>query len=146
MAITASLMFGLSLEKCFIDTLGESWEAEDNLGGMTTDAYSPNSDTHDFHADLTNVVSGSDTETLTTTEWSIGSPSAGTMKFDLDDPAWAASTFTDAMCFVHFTNVGASATNQLLYLLDFVTAGSTNNGLFTVQIHANGAVNLDYTP
>ncbi|MCH8130741.1 MAG: hypothetical protein IIC70_12700, partial [Acidobacteria bacterium] len=53
MAITASGLFGLSIEKMMIDTLGESIEAEDMLAYLVQDGYTPNFDTHDFHADLT---------------------------------------------------------------------------------------------
>jgi hypothetical protein len=42
--------------------------------------------------------------------------------------------------------VSSSATDQLVYLLDFVTAVSTTAGLLLVSIHANGVFNWDYTP
>ena len=51
MSITASGFYGLSLEKCLIDTLGESLEAEDNKVALVQDAYTPNFDTHDFFND-----------------------------------------------------------------------------------------------
>jgi hypothetical protein len=51
-AITASGLYGLTLEKIFIDTLGESLEAEDNKVLMVTDTEAPNFDTNDFRADI----------------------------------------------------------------------------------------------
>ena len=153
MAITASGLYGLSIEKMLIDTLGESLEAEDHYMALVTDTYTPNFDTHDFYNDLTNEIGSgggytTGGTTITTTEVTVGSPAAGQLKWDHDDATWAASTITNAMAGVDLTNVGgaASATNQLIALLDFVTAVSTVSGLLTVQIAANGVFYLDYTP
>ena len=147
MAITASGFFGLSLEKAWIDTLGQSLEAEDNDMALVLDGYTPNFDTHDFHDDLTNELSGTGYTTggkaFTGTELTL---SGGTMTWDCTDVAWTTSTFVDVMASVLITNVGSSATDQLICLQDFVTAVSTNVGTFTVQIHANGIATLDYTP
>jgi hypothetical protein len=150
MSITASGMFGLTIEKMFIDTAAQSLEAETHNGMLVEDGYTPAFDTHDFRADVTNECSGtgytSGGSNLTTTEISVGSPSAGTLKWDFDDPAWPASTISNAMALVTFFDTGSSATDMLILLLDFVTAVSTSSGLLTVQIHSNGALNLDYTP
>lgn len=148
MAVTASGFYGLSLEKMMIDTLGESLEAEDQKGLLVTDSEAPNFDTHDFRNDITaEIGSGGGYTTggvaLTTTEITL---SSGTLKWDFDDPQWASSTITSAMALVTYTNVGATSTDQLLLLLDFVTAVSTSSGTLTVQIHTNGAMTLDYTP
>ena len=58
MSVTASGLYGLSLEKVFIDTLGESLEAEDNKELLVTDTHTPNFDTHNFRDDVTDEVSG----------------------------------------------------------------------------------------
>ena len=153
MSITASGLYGLSLEKMFIDTLGESLEAEDHFMLLVTDSYTPNFDTHDFYNDITNEIGSgggytTGGNTITTTEITVGSPAAGQLKWDHDDGAWAASTITNAMAAVDYTNVAgiANATDQLIALMDFVTAVSTVSGLLTVQIAANGVFYLDYTP
>ena len=147
MAITASGLFGLSLEKALIDTLGESWEAEDNKVLMVTDTYAPNFDTHDFRDDITNEVSGTGYTAggtaLTSTELTINS---GTLVFDAADVSWASSTIASAMAGVYYTNVGAAATDQLVLLSDFVTAASTTNGTFTIQWAAGGIAIFDYSP
>lgn len=149
MAITASLMYGITRKKIEIDTLGQSLEAETHKGLLCTDAYAPNADTHDFRDDVTNeapATGGYTTGgvTVTTTVLTVGAPAAGQWKFDHDDPQWAASTIVAVMAFVHYYNVGTAATDPLSHLLDFVTAATTNNGLLLIQIHADGAVNLDY--
>ncbi len=148
MSITASGVYGLTLEKMLIDTLGESLEAEDHKMALVTDTYTPAFDTHDFHADLTNEIgSGGGYTTggtaFTATEVTL---SSGTLTWDFADVTWAASTITSAMAGICITNVGSSATDQLILLLDFVTAVSTSSGLLTVAINASGALTLDYTP
>lgn len=148
MSITASGFFGLSLEKALIDTLGESLEAEDNKVALVNDSYTPNFDTHDFHADLTNEIANGGGYTtggaaFTSTEITL---SSGTLTWDFADPSWASSTIASAMAAICITNVGASATDQLLLLMDFVTAVSTTAGTLLVTIAGTGAMTIDYTP
>jgi hypothetical protein len=145
--ITASGVYGLSLEKMMIDTLGESLEAEDNKVLMVQDAHTPDFTAHDFRADITNEVSGTGYtaggNALTSTEITLAS---GLLTFDGADVDWPASTITDAMAAVFYTNVGAAGTDQLISLSDFVTSASSVAGLFRVQWHANGIITIDYTP
>jgi hypothetical protein len=153
MSITASGLYGLSIEKMMIDTLGESLEAEDHYMLLVTDTYTPNFDTHALYSDITNQIGAgggytTGGTTITTTEVTVASPAAGQLKWDHDDATWAASTITNAMAGIDLTNVAglAAASNQLIACLDFVTAVSTVSGLLTVQIAANGVFYLDYTP
>ena len=127
MSITGSGLYGLSLEKALIDTLGESWEAEDNRVLMVTDTYTPDFNAHDFYADITNEVTGTGYtaggELLTTTEITL---SGGVLTFDAADVAWTTSTIANAMAGVLKTTVSGSATDQLILLSDFVTAASSS--------------------
>jgi len=147
MAISASGFYGLSLEKMMIDTLGESLEAEDNKVALVLDAYTPNFDTHDFFTDITNEATGTGYtaggQAFTSTEVTLAS---GVLTWDFADPSWTSSTIANAMAAVTYTNVGSSATDQLLLLLDFVTAVSTSAGTLLVAINPSGAMTLDYTP
>lgn len=147
MAITASGLYGLTLEKLLIDALAESFEAEDNKVLMVTDAYTHNYDTHDFRDDITNEVSGTGYTAgglaLTGTEITLAS---GLLTFDAADLSWPNSTIASAMAAIHFFNVGSAATDALGFLSDFVTAASTNNGTFTIQWHSSGIYTIDYTP
>ena len=150
MAITASGLYGLSLEKMMIDTLGISLEAEDNKVGLVLDGYTHNYDTHDFHADLTNEHSGGNyaKEALTTTEITLA---AGTLTYDAADTVFdngAADdvTITDAMAAVVWTEIGASATDQLIGLWDFGSTAASTNSTFTVEWNGSGLFTLDYTP
>ncbi|KKM03934.1 hypothetical protein LCGC14_1769460 [marine sediment metagenome] len=146
-SITAAGLFGLTLEKFFIDTAGVSLEAETNKIALVQDGYTPNFDTHDFHADLTNEVTGTnytvEGEAATTTEITL---SSGTLKFDAADTVYATVTISDAMAGVLALAVGSSATNQLVVLQDFVTAASATAANFTIQHNASGIFTLDYTP
>ena len=147
MAISASGFYGLTLEKMFIDTAGESLEAEDNNMLLVQDGYTPAFDTHDFRDDITNECSGTGYSTggkaFTGTEVTL---SGGTLTWDCSDVAWTSSTISNAMASVLYFNVGSEATDQLICLQDFVTAVSTSSGTLTVQINASGIATLDYTP
>jgi hypothetical protein len=147
MTITASGLYGLTLEKMLIDTLGESLEAEDNKVLMVLDAEAPNFDTHDFRADIAQEVTGTNYTAggtaITATEVTLAS---GVLTFDAANVSWASSTIANAMAGVFYTNVGSAATDQLVSLHDFVTAASTTNGTFEIAWHANGLFTLDYTP
>jgi hypothetical protein len=150
MAITASGLYGLTIEKMLIDTAGESLEAEDHTLSLVTDTYAPNFDTHDFHADLTNEISGGNyaADAVTSTEVTL---SSGTLTYDAADNVYDNGgsndvTITDAMAAVLVTTVSGTATNQLVGLWDFVTAASCSNSTFTVQWAAGGLFSLDYTP
>lgn len=148
MAVTASGMYGLTLEKIFIDTAGETLEAEDNKTLLVNNSETPNFDTHDFRADITNeIANGGGYSTggiaLTTTEITL---SSGTLTFDAADSAWAASTISVARAAVHYFVTGNSATDMLVYLINFGADVSTSSGTLTIQYNASGIFTLDYTP
>lgn len=149
MTITASGLYFPTLEKMFIDTAGQSLEAETHKALLVLDTYAPDFDAHDFRNDVTNEVpatGGYSTGgvTITGTEITGATPSTGILKWDFNDPQWAASTIANAMALIAYFNVGTAATDMLIELLDFVTAVSTSNGLLLVQIAANGAFTLDH--
>jgi hypothetical protein len=147
MAITASGVYGLSLEKALIDTLGESWEAEDNKVMLDSDSDTPNFDTHDFRNDVATEVTGTNWAAggvaLTGTEITL---SSGVLTFDATDTSVSTTTITNAMAAIYYTNVGSSATDQLVMLLDFVSNVSTVAGTFAIVYNASGLLTLDYTP
>lgn len=147
MAITASGLYGLTLEKMLNDTAGQSLEAETHKVLMVQDAYGPDFNLHDFRDDVTNEVSGTGYTaggaTLTGTELTV---SSGILTFDAADVSWTSSTITDAMAAIGYFNVGTAATDMLVFLSDFVTAASTSNGTFTIQWAASGIFTIDFTP
>ncbi len=152
MAIAASGIYGLTLEKFLIVTVAvaQSIEAETNKGMLVLDAYTPNFDTDAFRSVIVNEATGTGYTAggiaLTTTDITPASPAAGTLKIDHDDPSWANSTIANAMALIEYLNVGTPATDPLWCLLDFVTAVSTSAGTLLVSIAAAGAINIDHTP
>lgn len=149
MAISGSGLYLPTFEKQLIDTLGLSMESETAIyGALVTDSYTPDYTAHDFFNDVTNEVSGTGYtaggQVITATEVTLAS---GVATFDHADPSWTSSTITNAMGLVeYFKRGGASTADELLLLLDFVTAASTSNGTFLVQIAAGGAAQWDLVP
>jgi hypothetical protein len=146
-SITASGLYGLTFEKMFIDTAAQSMEAETHKILMVEDAHTPDFNAHNFRDDITNEVAGTGYtaggQAFTGTEWTI---SGGVLTYDFTDPAWTTSTIPNAMAAVGYFNVGSAATDQLLFLLDFITAASSSGGTFTININASGAITFDFTP
>jgi hypothetical protein len=150
MAVTASGLFGLTLEKQLIDTLGLSLESETALSvAMITDSATPDFSAHDFWSDLeANQVSGTGYTaggaTLTGTELTV---SSGVLTYDATDVAWTSSTISNAMAGVgYFDRGGATTADELMFLSDFVTAASSSSGTFTIQWNASGIFTVDFTP
>jgi hypothetical protein len=152
MAITAAGLFGLTLEKFMNATSFPASGLESETAvkmAMITDSATPNFDTMDFWNDLSaNEVSGTgytaDGQVLTGTELTI---SGGVLTYDATDPAWTTSTISNAMAGVfYFDRGGATSADELVGLLDFVTAASSSGGTFTIQLNASGIFTVDYTP
>ncbi len=149
MAILAGL-YGISLEKMMIDTLGESIEAADMFAQLHTDTHTPDFTADDFHADLDNEMATTNytSETIVTPLVTLAT---GTLTFDHVDTLYDNGgadnvTVTDAMAQIGITTVSGTATDQLIYCLDFLTAASSTASTFTTQIHTSGVFTLDYTP
>lgn len=140
-------MYGLTLEKFLIDTAAVSLEGELNKIALVQDAYAPDFDADDFHADLTNEVTGTNYtaqgEAATTTEVTVA---AGSLKFDAADTVYTNVTIADAMGGALALANGSSATNCLVVLQDFVTAASATAADFTIQHHTDGIFTIDYIP
>lgn len=147
MAIGAAGAYALTWEKMFIDTAGQSMEAETHKELLVQDAYTPDYDVHDFRDDITNEVTGTNYTaggvTVTGTEWTI---SGGLMTFDMVDTVYSNVTISNAMAGVFYFNVGTAATDQLILLQDFVTAASATAADFTIQHAGGGVATLDHTP
>lgn len=142
----ASGVFGLTLEKFFIDTLGDSLEAEDNNIMLVTDTFTPDFDAHDFRADVTNEVSGTGYtaggKAYTGTEITL---SGGVLTFDAADVSWTSSTIT-ARGSILYRTTGVAANDELFMAHTFGSDVSSTSGTFTVAWNASGLFTLDYTP
>jgi hypothetical protein len=139
-------VYGLTLEKFFIDTLGDSLEAEDNNIMLTQSGYTPNFDTQDFRNDVTNESSGagysSGGKAFTGTEITL---SGGVLTFDSADPSWAGASVT-ARGSVLYRPTGNAATDELFMAHTFGSDVTATAGTFTVAWNASGILTIDYTP
>jgi len=149
MAVSSGL-YGLTLEKFFIDTVGDSLEAEDNELALVTDTHTPNFDTHDFAADLTNEITGGNyaREPVTTTEVTL---SSGVLTYDAADTVYDNGgsddvTITNAEASAFIIDITNDADSPLFCMHDFTAPASCSNSTFTVQWAGTGLITLDYTP
>lgn len=145
MAVTASGLYCLTLEKMFIDTAGQSVEAETHNVCLITNANTPDFNTHDFRNDVTETTGtgySAGGANLTGTELTI---SGGTLTFDATDFSIAATTIT-ARAAVGFFDTGDAATDMLIFLSNFGADASTVAGTFSVVWSASGIWTLDATP
>lgn len=145
MAVTASGLFFLTVEKMFNNGAALNAEAEDTKIFMITNSATPNFDTHDFYNDLSgNEVSGTGYTAggvaMTGTEVTV---SSGTLVYDANDVSWTSSTITSARAAVQQF---AAVANEILVLVNFGADYATSNGTFTIQWNASGIFTIDLTP
>lgn len=145
MAVAAGL-YGLTFEKMFIDTMAQTLEAETHKAFLTQNAETPDFNLDDFRDDANaseasgaNYTAGG--QTITVTEVTVA---AGFVKWDFDNPSWAASSIT-ARGLVPYFNVGTAATDAVIGMNDFGSDFTSTNGTFTVQLDANGFFRIDIT-
>ena len=106
-----------------IDTLGQSLEAETHKVLMVTDSEAPNFDTHDFRADIAAEVTGTGyTLGGVDDHHDRGHPRRRGADLRRRRRVLGVVTIANAMAAVGYTNVGSAATDQLIWLSDFVTA------------------------
>lgn len=107
---------------------------------LVTSSYTPDIDTHEDFADVTNEVSG--------TGYTAGGATLGTVTvtknttddrgvFDAADVTWSSSTIT-ARGAVIYKSTGVAGTSLLLCYVDFGSDKTSSNGNFTIQWSADG--------
>ncbi len=112
---------------------------------LVTSSYSPNQDTHEDFADVTNEVSG--------TGYTAGGVALASKAvtadntdnegvFDADDASWSASTIT-ARGAVLYKDTGTPSTSLLICYIDFGSDKASSAGTFTLQWAAEGILNLN---
>tara|TARA_B000000565_G_scaffold249866_1_gene221726 strand:+ start:1911 stop:2252 length:342 start_codon:yes stop_codon:yes gene_type:complete len=112
---------------------------------LVTSSYTPDFDTHDYKADVTNEVSGTGYSaggaSLTSVTFTI---SSGSLVWDAADVSWTESTITSAAAAVIYDD---TLTNDpLIAYIDFGGSFSTTSGTFQIQWNASGIFTLDLTP
>lgn len=111
---------------------------------LVTSAYTPNQDTHEDMADVTNEITG--------TGYSAGGATIGSSTVTADntdnegvwdgaDVTWTTATIT-ARGAVIYKSTGVAANDLLVCYLDFSTDQSSSGADFTIAWNAEGILNL----
>lgn len=147
----SSGLYGLNLEKFFIDTVGDSLEAEDGDLGLVTDTHTPDFNADDFAADIDNEATGATNyarEAVPGTEITLA---AGVLTWDFTDVVFDNGggddvTIPDAEAAFYVIPITNDADSPLVAMWDYGSSGSCTNSTFTHQVNGSGAVTLDYIP
>lgn len=106
---------------------------------LCTSSYTPDQDTHESKADITNEVTGTGyTAGGATLATKAVTYSSRVTKFDADDVQWASSTITARYAVLYDDTPAAAADKKLLLWVDFGADKSSENGTFKIQWAAGG--------
>lgn len=104
---------------------------------LTTSAYTPNQDTHDFRDDVTNEVTGTGYTaggaTLTGVAVTYDAAS-NEVRIKWTDPTWATSTITARTAVIYKARGGASSADELVAYATNDADVSSTAGTFTVDL------------
>ena len=111
---------------------------------LVTSAYTPDADTHEDFADVTNEVSGTGYTAGGATLANAAVTADNTDDegvFDADDVVWSDSTIT-ARGAVVYKSTGTASTSLLICYIDFGSDQSSSSGNFTITWNSEGILNL----
>ena len=114
---------------------------------LTTSAYVPDQDAHDYFNDVTNefgtgngYTAGGATIANDTLTYTTGT---NVMKYDGDDVSWTSSTITNArVAVIYDSTPGTAATNPLIGYIVFDADVSTSSGTLTITWDSAGIATL----
>lgn len=142
MAVTAKL-YGNFIVQAFRKE--HHWQNDTYKCMLTTSAYTPDQDVHDYRDDVTNEVSGTGysaggatiaNRTLTYTA------ATNKIMLDGDDVSWPNSTITARTAVVYNDTPSTNATKGLVCYQQESADISSNNGTFSVVWNAAGIVEV----
>lgn len=108
---------------------------------LTTSAYVPNQDTHQYKSSVTNEVTGTG---YTATGATLASAAVtydtatNVLKFDAADTSWASSTITARYAVIYDATPATDATRPLIGYVDFGADVSSTAAAFTITWDAAG--------
>lgn len=111
---------------------------------LVTSSYTPNQDTHEDMADVTNEVSGTGYSAggATLANKTVTQDNTGNkMVFDADDVQWTTSTIT-ARGAVIYKSTGTAANDLLIAYIDFGADKVSTAGTFTITWDSAGILTL----
>lgn len=137
--------YGLGMEAVVEQNV--AWLTDPIKVALTTSAYTPNQDTHDFFNDVTNEVTGTGytaggaTLTGKTVTYDASSQRVW---LNADDVTWGTSTIT-ARYAVIYHDTGTPSTSTLLGYVDFGSDQSSTAADFEIQWATNDILYIDVT-
>lgn len=120
------------------------WVTDTIKVALTTSAYTPDQDVHDFFNDVTNEITG--------TGYSAGGVTLGSKSTSYDTTSnetrliaanaqWTSASFTAAKAVI-FKDTGTASTSPLLGYVDFGGNETVSSGTFTIQWDATGVLKI----
>ena len=138
MAVTA-FYYGVGVKKILqgsIDLDTDTFKAM-----LTTSAYTPDQDVHDFRDDVTNEISGTGYSaggvTISTPVVSYDTAS-NEVRWDFDDPSWTSASFTARFLVVYKSRGGAASADELVAYVNFGGDETVASGTFTYVVPSTG--------
>lgn len=143
MAVTAK-WYGTPIKNMWSGANVVDWDTDTIKCALTTSAYTPDQDAHDFFNDITNEVSGtgysSGGVTLTCSAPTYDSAS-NTVSLDASDAQWTSASFTARYAII-YKSTGVSSTSPLLGYVDFGGDETVSSGTFTIVWAATGVLTI----
>jgi len=149
MAITQSGLYYITVRNAF-QGAAINLSTDTVYGALYTNSITPNFDTDTSYASSP-YTSGQSSGAGYVTGGSalatkLHSVSSGTLIYDADDLAWAASTVTARGLLLWDTTPTTPVADPVVCLINFGQDYSTSNGTFTVQFSANGIYRIQLVP
>ncbi len=122
-------------------------DADTFIVGLSTSTYAPNAATHEALADITNELSGSGYARQTLTGVALTEPSAGTWRFDSNDPVFTATGGSIVARYWWMFNDTATVPLDMLMFYGFLDntpadVTTTDTNTLTMQVNASGYTEL----
>tara|TARA_R100000995_G_scaffold84450_1_gene63165 strand:- start:67 stop:495 length:429 start_codon:yes stop_codon:yes gene_type:complete len=141
----ASGLYGITFLNALKNTLALDLDSDTIKIMLVTSSYTPDFGAHDFKADVSNEVSGTNYTAGGNTLSSLAlTQTGGTIKFDAADTSWSSATITDARGAVIYDD--SLTDDPLIAYIDFGANFSSSNGTFTIAFNAGGIFTIDLTP
>lgn len=143
MAVTATI-FGEGMR--FILRGAVDCDTDSFKALLTTSAYTPDQDLHNFRDDVTNELAaagGYSSGGVALTSLAVTYDTAtNEIRWDFDDPTWTSATFTARRLVVYKARGGAASADELVFWVDFGADESIAAGTFAYVVPATGALKV----
>lgn len=149
MPITSFLFGKLSANVFGGETAAEAraidWLSNDIKVMLTTSAYSPSDDIHEFKSDVTNEVTGTGYSAggqSLTGKTLVYSGTSNRTTFDANDVVWGTSTITARYAVLYDNTPGLDSDKPLIGVVNFETDRSSSASDFRIEWNSLGIFRL----